>query len=286
MIASATIFGLAPLLVMIAYDNGGNSFGLSLLRTAVPLPILLLFFRLTKREWKLAPGMVHPMFIISLACTVTPLLLFSSYGYIPSGMATTLHFTYPIFVVVGCILFCQERPTTVKLICVCLCTVGIVLFYTPGGTVSVAGIIMAFVSGITYAFYIIYLSRSGLAKLDPLVLVFWQFAFTTAETFLFLLFTGSLDISMTIVGWGAAVTLALFGSLVAVVLFQSGVSQTGPQQASILSTFEPITSIVVGILFFREPFGIKTAVGSILILTAVILLTLFDKEKEPDKTSL
>lgn len=281
-IASAVIFGFVPLLAMTVYNNGGNSFSLALLRTAIPLPVLLAFFLATGRKWKLDPEKYRPMFILSLSCTVTPLLLFSSYSHIPSGMATTLHFTYPVFVVVGSILFCRERPTFTKLLCVCLCTAGIVLFYTPGGEVSAAGILMAFVSGIVYAFYIIYLSRSGLADMDPLVLVFWQFVFVTAETFLFLLLTDSLSFSLTPQGWGAAAAHALVGSLLAVVLFQSGVARVGPQQASILSTFEPITSIVVGILFFQEPFGIKTALGSLLILAAVILLTLFDKEKEAD----
>ena len=281
-IASAVIFGFVPLLAMTVYDNGGTPFSLALMRTAIPLPFLLVFFLTTGRKWRLDQEKRLPMFILSLSCTVTPLLLFSAYDRIPSGMATTLHFTYPVFVVVGSIFFCRERATRIKILCGCLCTAGIVLFYTPGGAVDVAGILMAFVSGIVYAFYIIYLSRSGLSDMDPLVMVFWQLVFVSAETFLFLAFTGSLSFGLTALGWGAAMVQALVGSLIAVVFFQYGVACIGPQQASILSTFEPITSIVVGIIFFQEPFGIKTAIGSTLILTAVIFLTLFDKEKSPE----
>ena len=68
-------------------------------------------------------------------------------------------------------------------------------------------------------------------------------------------------------------------SIVGVVLFQIGVSLIGPQNASILSTFEPITSITLGVLIYREPFGLKTALGAGLILLAVTLLSLAEKRK-------
>lgn len=34
-------------------------------------------------------------------CCITPILLFSSYCYLASGMATVFHFAYPVIVVLG-----------------------------------------------------------------------------------------------------------------------------------------------------------------------------------------
>lgn len=39
----------------------------------------------------------------------TTLILFSSYNYIPLGMATTIHFTYPVFTILGCVIFLHEK---------------------------------------------------------------------------------------------------------------------------------------------------------------------------------
>ena len=87
---------------------------------------------------------------------------------------------------------------------------------------------------------------------------------------------------MTPLGWGMSLLFALLIAVGASVSFQVGVKEVGAQRAAILSTFEPITSIVVGILAFSEPFGLKTALGVVLILAAVLILTIFDQEKAAD----
>jgi len=68
--------------------------------------------------------------------------------------------------------------------------------------------------------------------------------------------------------------------VIAVMLFQIGVGIIGSQKSGILSTFEPITSSVIGILVFNEPFGIKSAVGTVLILLSVVLLESSGKSKQ------
>ena len=70
-----------------------------------------------------------------------------------------------------------------------------------------------------------------------------------------------------------SMSVAVFG----VSLFQVGVSLVGPQTTSILSTFEPITGIIIGILIFNEALSIRTGAGLASILIAVVLVTVFDK---------
>ena len=111
------------------------------------------------------------------------------------------------------------------------------------------------------------------------ILAFWVSSFSSVLLAVYLAATGSLAISMTPLGWGMSLLFALLIAVGASVSFQVGVKEVGAQRAAILSTFEPITSIVVGILAFSEPFGLKTALGVVLILAAVLILTIFDQEK-------
>ena len=68
------------------------------------------------------------------------------------------------------------------------------------------------------------------------------------------------------------------------VLFQRGTFLIGGERASILSTFEPITSVLIGVIVFHETVGWQTAVGSVLVLSASVLIALFDmKEKKEGK---
>jgi drug/metabolite transporter (DMT)-like permease len=62
-----------------------------------------------------------------------------------------------------------------------------------------------------------------------------------------------------------------------VCLFQKGVKLIGSQSTSVLSTFEPITSILIGILIFNESFNFRTILGFIFILIAALLIALYEE---------
>ena len=94
--------------------------------------------------------------------------------------------------------------------------------------------------------------------------------------FVFSLITGNLILKMNPAAWLMILVLSISVAY-ALSLFQIGIKIIGSQRASILSTFEPITSVLLGILLLDESFGIRSLFGIILILVSVILISLFDK---------
>ena len=66
--------------------------------------------------------------------------------------------------------------------------------------------------------------------------------------------------------------LGIVATVIALSLFQLGVALCGGVKTSLLSTFEPLTSIVLGILIFREPMTLRIGIGIILILISTVLL--------------
>lgn len=58
-------------------------------------------------------------------------------------------------------------------------------------------------------------------------------------------------------------------SIIGVGFFQYGVQYVGAQDAAILSTFEPVTSMIVGILVLHESASLSSMAGCILILISV-----------------
>lgn len=279
-VLSAVIFGCTPLSAKFIYQGGCNAISLVLYRYLLALPVLFILVRRNKSiTMHISKAELKKMVLLaSIGAALMPMLLFSSYNHISSGTATTIHFIYPIFVLIGCALFFGDRITSVKAVCVLLCTVGIVLFYTPGQQENLIGIVLAFASGIAYSFYIIYLDKSLLKEMNPFKLSFYSAVICSMLLLAYFAVTGTLTIHLTPKAWILALVFSLSLTVGAVVLFQLGVSIIGSQRASILSTFEPITSIIVGIIVFHEVFNAKIAVGVILILTSVLLLTLFDKE--------
>ena len=61
-----------------------------------------------------------------------------------------------------------------------------------------------------------------------------------------------------------------------------------PEVVSIVSTLEPITSIVIGALYLNEIITIRTAVGMVCILSAVVIISIFterNRKKESKGTT-
>ena len=206
---------------------------------------------------------------------IDPLLLFASYNYLASGLATTLHFVYPVLVVVACIAFRYERANRRKLVCCALCFAGILCFYTPGGDVSAYGVFLALASGVAWAYYIVHLNSSGLVTMAPFKLAFWLCVFSAV-------LVGGITLAMGEFVWPSTAftrgALALYCcvSTAASLLFQLGNRFIGAQSASMLSTFEPLTSVVIGILVYHEVLTVRLGIGIFCILLAVFLLAKAD----------
>ena len=84
--------------------------------------------------------------------------------------------------------------------------------------------------------------------------------------------TGEMKLGFDMQTWAIATIFATVVSFVAVLGFQLGVRYTGAQSAAILSTLEPITSVVVGIVAYGESFSPRGVAGCILILAATVIV--------------
>jgi len=272
-ILSAVVFGMIPLIVRSVNACGSNSIMTSFLRFLLSLLPLYLSVRAKKSNLKITKEEALKILLIAV-CGFggTSVLLFLSYTYIPTGMATTIHFVYPVFVIFGSILFLKQKISPMKLVCVALCFGGILLFYNGGdGALDPLGMLFAFASGITYSFYIVYLDFSGLAKMEPTRMIFYMNTFSALMVGSLAVATGSFTLDISLKGWILALLLAISVSFLAVRSFQMGVRYIGPQNAAILSTFEPITSLVVGILVYQEVLTLAGVIGCVLILSSVVI---------------
>ncbi|MBQ6807542.1 MAG: EamA family transporter [Firmicutes bacterium] len=283
---SAFLYGLSPWAVTFIVSQGGNSFSNCFLRCLLCLPFaFLLLLRLPREERKLQRAEIKQMIILALSLGTTMMMLIGSYSLVGTSMATSLHFSYPAFTLLGCLIFCKEKIRPLSAVCVGMTLVGVVLCYSPGHIGNLLGTLVAFASGATFAWYMIYLDKSGLSKMPPMKLAFYLHLFMAVLTGAVAVLAGKFPVSMSWSGWGMQLVLSLTLALGAATLLPMGIRHIGPQRASILSTFEPLTAILVGLLVLGEPYTGKTILGMTLILAAVVVLTLADgkQEKQPSE---
>ena len=274
-ILSAILFGTMPLLTRIAYAHGSNAYTVAFGRFFFGSIVLgLICFVSPGCSIKIRKEQFLALLKLSVPYALMPILLYASYTYIDSGMATTLHFTYPVAVMLILAIFFRSRPDAKQIICAILCVGGMALLYTPNGQIRVEGIILAVASGIIYAVYIVLLGKSTVKGLHSLVLAFWISLLSTAEIGIIAFFSKKLVFSLDATGWTAEFGLALFATVFALVLFQKGVFLCGEVKASLFSTFEPLTGIIIGVVVFHEELTAKELAGIIGILAAAVLLVM------------
>jgi drug/metabolite transporter (DMT)-like permease len=262
-----------PLMAKFIYADGVNAMTLVFLRSCLALPALAVLALGQSKTLRVPVNAFPSISLMALmGCCITPTLLFLSYNFIASGTATVFHFVYPAVVVLGGVLFLKEKLHLGNLISVVLCVAGIGLFYEPGQPLDWRGSLSALASGFTFAAYVLMLSRFRRKGVTGFLFTFWITAVSSVVMLLVCLATGQLALPATTLGWGLCLLFALAVTCGAVVLFQQGTFLVGGQQASILSTLEPITSIVVGIVIFHEAASLRVIAGSVLVICASILI--------------
>ena len=251
---SAATFGLIPLYANQAILDGVNNETILVYRygiAGIVYAIYLLFrrmnMRLTRREVK----------EVTLAGVggygITAFFLMWSYHYMPTGVATAIHFFYPVVVALLMAIFYKERlPLTVRAgIVLAICGVYL-LSWTPG-EVKWMGLFFVLMSTLTYGCYITALNRPVLKRINPDVLTCYVLLFTA----LFYLIVGQ---------------LAVLSTIVSARLLVAAVKLIGSVTSSVLGTLEPITAIVVGVLYFNEQLTYVNYLGLLVVLVAVLVV--------------
>lgn len=279
-ILSAIMFGVMPITAKFIYSNGSNAMTLTLHRFFFSIPFLWIVMRIKGESIPIPRKQDLPkLLMVSFGIIATPILLYISYSYISTGLGTTLHFVYPVLVLIGGAVFFKQRVDLLRGIVCALCLAGIMAFYTPGGSGSTFGILLALGSGLTFAAYVLLLDHGGLTHYSPFQMAFYFGVIGTITLFILNIMFQTLTMNLTPAGWIASILFGIGISGVAVVLFQYGVKQVGAQNTSLLSTFEPLTSVLVGILFMNEKLTPKSGIGIGLILLAIFILGIADRKK-------
>ena len=279
-IISAVIYGCMPLMAKHIYADGVNAMTLVFLRNVLALPVLAVLAKLQNKTLKIPAKSLGAIGLLAaFGCCATPVLLFSSYHYIPSGTATVFHFIYPCLVVVIGVIFLRKRVQVGTLLSLLLCLGGICLFYKPGAAFHWGGSGLAIGSGVTFATYVVLLSVYKNKEISGFLFTFYVALSSSVLMFAACVATGSLVLPQSLLGWGLCLLFALGVTVGAVVLFQQGTFLIGGERASILSTLEPITSVVVGVLFLNETIGLRDYMGAALVVAASVLIAVLDMKK-------
>lgn len=279
-ILSAVIYGCMPIMAKYIYAEGVTPMTLVLLRNTLALPSLALLSIIQKKTLKRPVRQILPLGIPALfGCVLTPVLLFSSYVYIASGIATVFHFVYPCLVLLIGLLFLRKKASPAVIVSVVMCLAGVLLFYDPTAALSPMGTALALGSAIAFAIYVVLLPRFQNAEFSGFSFCFYIALWSSVIMLILCICTGQLSLPTSLLGWGLCIVFATSVTTGAVVLFQQGSLLIGGEKASILSALEPITGVVIGITFLHESAKPAVLIGSALVVASGVLIAVADLKK-------
>lgn len=280
-ISSAT-FGLIPLFALPVIQRGVGvdsvlfyRFGISAFVLGVWLLIRQDNLRVNFREWV-------TLFVLGVLYAMTALLLTTSYLYIPSGIATTIHFLYPVVVTAVMILFFKDKISVPLIIAVMMAISGVYLLSSggPAASVGLKGLLFVLTTVVTYAVYIVGVNKSCIHRMDGLKLTFYVLLAGAIVFGMNLLVKGEpLDLIPDVTTGVYLFLLALIPTLVSDFTLILSVQHVGSTTTAVLGCMEPLTAMAMGVLFLHEQLGIWQLVGMIIILLAVSVVILANSKE-------
>ena len=268
---SAIIFGLMPLLTKIIIARGATSLTIPFFRVFYVTIVLFLVLKIKKIDLHLEKRDLLSAILTSIfGSGLTIIILNESYNYVDTGIATSLHFLYPLFVAILCCFFYGEKIKKKQILSLSFALIGIICFMSKGNG-SLFGYLLAIASGLTYAFYLVKMDKTGLVKMNAFKLSFYLALFTTIEIFTMNLFMQDVVFKMDAIAYGLLLVLALSSSFLATVLLQKGVLLLGSTRASFICLLEPVTSMIVGILWLNEALTFNKGLGGLAIIISLII---------------
>ena len=280
-ISSAVAFGLIPAFAVLAYSGGINAISTAFFRFFIATLILYGIIRSRRISLAIDKKTFGRLLFLSIAgYAATCITLFLSYVYIPISLAITMHFTYPALVTLLSFFILKEKMGTVKIISLLLSVAGVYILSDPGNAaINIKGVILALASGVFYSIYTVELAREEIKKMNGLALTFYVSLFSAASIFIYagatesLVFTAKASVILPLLG------IAIICTVFAILAYYKAVQTIGPSDTAILSTFEPVTGVLLGILAFGEKLSLSSALGSALVIMSVLLFSINKNNK-------
>lgn len=277
-LTSAASFGVMPVLAKVAYDDGAEPVAVLTVRFALAAVLLLALAALRRERLPRGRPAATLIGLGAVGYVGMSLCYFFALERITAGLTALLLYFYPALVVVLGAVFLRDRPRRAALVCVAAATVGTILTIGPVGGGKVTGVLLGLGSALLYATYVLLSSRvHGVRPFAMAATV--MSAGAVSMGLLAVLTRPQLPTAPT--AWLALGGVAVVGGVLAVSTFFAALALLGPTDTSVVSTVEPVVSIVVAAALLGERLGPVQVAGGVVVIAAVAVLARL-RPVEPD----
>jgi drug/metabolite transporter (DMT)-like permease len=284
---SASLYGITPIFVYHATDNGADSFGLMCSRYVIAVVVLLIFraFKMGFGNWPSRRLSLKLFLLGAIGLYSNSICMFTAFDYLPSGLAMVLYYFYPILVVLFGWVFYRHIPPKIIWPCLAITLLGVALSASNLSGGQAKGVAIIVFGAFAYAIYSV-LAAASMPKTDlvsGLILIFGGAGFSFVVVWL--IDPPGLPTTMPFVAdvWLPALEIGIVGTIGAMGIFFAGMNLIGASKSAVIQTWEVLVAICSGVFFLNQSFSIRQLFGAVLILSGVIVLLRVEaKQNNPD----
>lgn len=270
-IGSSVAFGAMAIFARYAYAAGIDPVSLLFLRFFLAGVVMLVVVLYRKLALPKGKTLVGYSLMGGIGYVGQSLAYFIALTMASASSVALLLYTFPAIVAIAESLWLRQKFSFLKLVALVLSLSGVALTIGFDVEGKPLGILLAFVAAIIYSFYI--LTGKQLAGKTSVMASSTTIMLSAGIVFGGLTLLQGFQGPTTVEGWLAVAGIIVVSTIFAMLSFFAGLEHVGATNAAMLSTFEPVTTVLLAALFLGEPIGIFTFLGGGLILGSALLLT-------------
>ena len=283
---SSASFGFSPLFSLGLIAVGLTNFDVLSYRWLTAAIVLVIYAACKKKSLRLNSfDEVWKVVLLSILRSVTSITLLIGYANIASGVAYTINFMYPVIVALCMMLIFREDRAWVNVIAIAISILGVYLMASGDGLIveggnTTLGLTCSIISAVSFAAYYIVMKKTKADKIEVVKFTTWVMMLSAIYFIASaLLIDGHITIVTDSKSWMYIVGLGLWSTMISNFTGVKAIRRIGPTLTSILGALQPLTAVVLGVIFLNEHLGFSTISGILLILVAVIMIVLHQRKR-------
>src|SRR6202049_188984 len=276
-LVSATAFGTLAIFAKLGYASGlGTGQDLAFRFLLAAIGMIALAHVLGQNPVRLRRNQLLTLFGLgAIVYTGQSLTYFIALRSLPASLVVLIAYIYPSLVVVAGWLFLRRAVSAWHGIALVMSFLGVALLvggaqFHLSWTLAMP-LVLAIASPTIYTGYILIGERVMTSV--PAVAASAVIMSGAALAFCLLAaFTHELALPRNAGGWAVGVGIALVPTMVAISLFLAGLPRIGAARAALLSTWEPVVTVLLAVVILGDRLSIVQVIGGVLVLLAVIVV--------------
>lgn len=278
---SSASFGFSPLFSIGLLAAGLSNFDVLSYRWLIAGIVLMLYAVYKKKSLLLNSfDEAWKIILLSILRAITSITLLIGYANISSGISSTINFMYPVIVTLCMMLFFGEKRSFTDFIAIFGSFFGVYLLASgdsiivEGGN-TLSGLICSLISAFSFAAYYIVMKQVRADKIEVVKFTTW-IMMLSAFYFIACAFIFEDKLSMIRGGenWLNILGLGIWATMISNITGVKAIRRIGPTLTSILGALQPLTAVILGVLFLGENLYLRSIIGISIILVSVTVIVL------------